>query len=225
MRSSGLQDRAAAIDALLGVARRETLVLALADGAADHDGAAVAAARLRWAIGTVRQLIAAVEHAPWIEPHIRQLDQVANRAQRWLATEPTRSSREIGELVDRLFARPGRRGPGIDAAHASLVDHDLDDLDLEGSRWRHATLSHCTLRHARLIDARLDGAVFSDCDLRGADLQIVRSPSAAALDGARFVRCDLRETRWAGRELGGASFLDCQLLGAHGAPGLAGTTS
>jgi Pentapeptide repeats (9 copies) len=282
MTRSGLQDRAAAIDTLLSVARRETLVLAIAVGAMDDDAAAVASARLRWAIGSARQLITTSGPDQFREPHARQLDRVANRAQRWLFTEPPESLHEISCLVDRVAARRGGCAAAIDAEHASLVDLDLDELDLgrialhgaslidvtarhagcdaadarstrwlrcelegsslamavfsastvehcelshanlEGTSWHRATLSHSALRRTRLVDARLDRAVFSDCNLRGADLGIVRSPNVATLAGARFVRCDLRETNWAGRELGGASFIDCKLFGAHGAPALAG---
>lgn len=282
MTLSGLQDRAAAIDALLCVARRETLVLAIAIGAMDDDGAAVASARLRWAIGSARQLIAAVEQDPLMEHRAGQLDQVANRAQRWLATEPPQPLHAIGNLIERVAARRGPKAPAIDGEYANLADLDLDDLDLgriqlhgasltdvtarragcdaadasstrwlrcrldgsslamavfsgstvehcelsranlEGTSWHRATLSHSSLRRALMIDARLDRTVFSDCSLRGADLEIVRSRDVATLAGARFVRCDLRDTNWAGRELGGATFVDCKLFGAHGVPVLAG---
>jgi uncharacterized protein YjbI with pentapeptide repeats len=93
---------------------------------------------------------------------------------------------------------------------------NLTRANLEGTSWHRATVSHCTLSHARLTDARLDRAVFSDCDLRGASLDIVRSPDVASVAGVRFERCDLRDTSWGGRDLAGAVFSDCDLAGAHG---------
>ena len=281
MTTSGRYGRDAAIEALLSVARREILGLAVATCALDDEAAAIASARLRWAIGSARQLIMALGDGSG-ERHAHQLDRIANRAQRWLVAEPARSLHEIGSLVERMSARRNRRGRGIIADHASLVDLDLDDLDLarislcganltevtlrradctaanasssrwlrcqlehgslamavlagaalercdlsrtrlDGTSWHRATLAHCALRRASLIDARLDRAELSDCDLRGADLAIVRSRDVAMLVGARFVRCDLRNTHWGGRELGGASFVDCKLFGVRGAPALAG---
>jgi len=250
--------------------------------AIDDDAAAVASARLRWAIGCARQLIATLGRGERLERHAGALDRVANRAQRWLASEPPQPLQAIGGLVDRIAARRRRRSAGIVAEHANLVDLDLDGLELsrillrgailsdltarraacdaadarstrwlrcrlddsslavavfsgstlehcdlsranlEGTSWHRATVAHGVLPRASLADARLDRAVFSDCDLRGADLRLVRQPAVASLAGARFVRCDLRDTSWAGRELGGATFVDCKLFGAHGAPALTG---
>src|SRR5215831_9134353 len=59
--SRRLYDRDGAIDLLLSVARRETLLLSVAAGALDDDAAAIASARLRWAIDAARPLIAAGE--------------------------------------------------------------------------------------------------------------------------------------------------------------------
>ena len=279
MTMSGGYGRDAAIEALLSEARRELLVVAIASCSLDDDAAAIASARLRWAISAARPLIAAQGHDA---RHAHQLDRIANRAQRWLAAEPPRPLQEIRSLVDRVSLRRRRRGPAIAADHAVLVDLDLDELDLgrislraahltevglrraacvaadasasrwlrcrlercdlamavlagahlercelsraraEGTSWHRATLVHCALRRASLIDARLDRAELRDCDLRGADLSIVRSPNVATLVGARFVRCDLRDTRWTGRELGGAAFVDCKLFGARGATAVAG---
>ncbi|TMQ13561.1 MAG: pentapeptide repeat-containing protein [Deltaproteobacteria bacterium] len=242
-----------------------------------------AAARLRWAIGSARQLILALGEAAGADRLADQVDRLANRAQRWLVTEPPQPLREIGGLVGRVTRR-GRRGPGLAADHAALVDLDLDGLDLarislcganltevtlrgadcsaadasssrwlrcrlehgslrmavlagatlercdlsrarlDGTSWHRAVLAGCTLHGATLTDARLDRAELTDCDLRGANLAIVRSPHVATLAGARFVRCDLRDTHWGGRELGGASFIDCKLFGARGAPALAGVS-
>jgi uncharacterized protein YjbI with pentapeptide repeats len=276
MTLSGLQDHDAAIDALLSVARREMLLLAVAIGAIDDDGVAVSSARLRWAIGSARQLIVALGADPRIARRAHQLDRAANRAQRWLVTEPPQSLQAISSLVDRIAARRRRGTRAITAEHATLIDLDLDGLELsrillhgaaltdvtaqrarldgadasstrwlrcelagcslmmavftggalercnlvranlDGTSWHRAALSHCALPYARLTDARLDRAAFSDCDLRGACFDIVRSPDVASLAGARFERCDLRETSWAGRDLAGAVFTDCDLAGAHG---------
>src|SRR6185503_1368516 len=80
MTLSGLQDHDAAIDALLAVARREMLHLAIAVGTIDDDGVAVASARLRWAIGSARQLIVSLGSDPRITRRAHQLDRAANRA-------------------------------------------------------------------------------------------------------------------------------------------------
>src|SRR5579859_6095272 len=107
MTSAGPCDRDAAIEALLAVARRETLALAVATCALDDDAAAVASARLRWAIGAARPLILARD-AAMAAPRTRlaglahQLDRIANRAQRWLTDAPARPLREIGGLVGRM---------------------------------------------------------------------------------------------------------------------------
>lgn len=268
---AGRQDHDAAIDSLLFIARRETLLLAIATGTADDDRAAVASGRLRWAIGSARQLLGAAT-GPRGRAHAEELCRIANRAQRWLVEEPPRSLPALGLIIDRLALR--RRGVAIDARHASLADLDLDDLDLSrielhganlleisarraalfaadasstrwqrcqleacslvmavlcgsalercdlsranliATSWHRAVVSGCALVHATLIDARLDRALFCDCDLRGADLRIQRSPEVATLAGAHFIRCDLRDTNWAGRELAGATFVDCKLAPA-----------
>src|SRR5882762_6013849 len=90
----------AAIDELLSVARREALMLAIATSALDDDAAAVAAARLRWAIDAARPLVATRGAR-----HAEQLDRSANRAQRWLVDEPLRSLPELARLVDRAARR------------------------------------------------------------------------------------------------------------------------
>jgi len=272
MTFAGSSDRVTAIDALLAVARREILLLAIAVGALDDDAAAVACARLRWAIGVVRQLLAALDDDDVRGERLaRELDRIANHAQRWLVDEPPSSLSEVNGLAERIAERRGWRAQAIAAEHANLVDLDLDDLELsrialcgarlteitaqragweladarstrwercrleaaslamavlsdstfdhcdlscanlEATSWQSATLAHCALARAVLIDARLDGAVFTDCDLRGADFEIARAPAVAALAGTQFVRCDLRDTNWRGRDLAGATFVDCVL--------------
>src|SRR5262249_23330369 len=100
-------DREAAIDAVLSVARRETLMFAAAASAPDDDAVAIASARLRWAIGSARQLIVARDlgAAAGHVRHVEQLERLANRAQRWLVAEPPRPLPEIGLLIDRAARR------------------------------------------------------------------------------------------------------------------------
>jgi uncharacterized protein YjbI with pentapeptide repeats len=233
MTFAGPGDRATAIDALLAVARRELLALAVATCAIDDAAAAVASARLRWAISSARQLILAHGGGagPAVHAHARlayQLDRIANRAQRWLVDDPPRSLHEIAGLVDRISARRGRRLPALDADHAALVDLDLDDLDLDrislrganltevslrragctaadasGSRWR-----RCRLDRAALAMAVFAGAELAHCNLSRADLAGT-SWHRATLAGCALRRATLTDTR-----LDRAVFSDCDLRGA-----------
>jgi uncharacterized protein YjbI with pentapeptide repeats len=227
MTLAGRNDRETAIDALLSVARREILLLAVAVGAIDDDAAAVASARLRWAIGAARQLIA-LGHDEAAERHAGELDRVANRAQRWLVSEPPRPLHAIRDLVDRIAARPGRRRPGILAEHANLVDLDLDGLALARIRLHGAILTDVTARRAgcdaadarasRWLRCRLDAsslamAVFSgstleDCELARANLQ------GTSWHRAALARCDLSRAALLDARLDRAVFSDCNLRGA-----------
>jgi uncharacterized protein YjbI with pentapeptide repeats len=228
MTLSGLQDRVAAIDALLYVARREMLLLAIAIGAIDDDGAAVAAARLRWAIGSARQLLATFDEDIVQAHRARQLDRIANRAQRWLVGEPPRSLQEIGGLIDRIAARRRPHAVGIEAAHASLVDLDLDELDLgkiglQGAiltdvAARRAVCDAADLRAARWLRGELEGSSFAmavfagasveHCDLSRANLE------AASWHRATVVHSALRRALLIDARLDRAVFRDCNLRGA-----------
>jgi uncharacterized protein YjbI with pentapeptide repeats len=233
MTSAGPCDRDAAAEALLAVARRETLALAIATCALDDDAAAVASARLRWAIGAARPLILAQDAArrasrTRLAGLAYQLDRIANRAQRWLVDEPPRSLREIGSLVDRMSARRGPRTAAIHADHAALVDLDLDDLDLARISLRGAKLTEVSLRRAactaadasasrwqrcRLDRAALAMAVLTDARLASCDL------SRAGLAGtswhrATLAHCALRRATLIDARLDRAVFTDCDLRGA-----------
>lgn len=210
MRSVGSCDRDAAIEALLGVARRETLALAVATCALDDDAAAVASARLRWAISAARPLILAQDGAR-AAPHTRlaglahQLDRIANRAQRWLAGEPPRSLREIARLVERRSARYGPRIAAIHADHAALVDLDLDDLDLARISLRGAKLTEVSLRRAACTAADATGSRWQRCRLDRAALAM------AVLTDARLARCDLSRAGLAGTSWHRATLVHCAL--------------
>jgi uncharacterized protein YjbI with pentapeptide repeats len=228
MTLSGLQDRAAAIDALLSVARRETLVLVIAVGALDDATAAVASSRLRWAIDAARQLITTSRPDRFHESRARQLDRIANRAQCWLVTEPSHAWSELGELVERGAAGCDANAPAIDARRASLADLDLDELDLCRIALHGATLIDVTARRteAAAADARvsrwlrceLEGsslamAVLSDSNLQHCEL------STANLEGASWLRaslshCTLRRARLVDARLDRAVLSDCNLRGA-----------
>lgn len=204
---SGRYGRDAAIEALLSTARRELLGLAVATCAIDDDAAAIASARLRWAIGSVRQLILALGDDARAEPLAEQLDRVANRAQRWLVAEPPRSLREIGSLVDRRSARR-RRGPGLAADHAALVDLDLDRLDLARISLCGANLTEITLRGADCTAADATSSRWLRCHLEHGALGM------AVLAGASLERCDLSRARLDGTSWHRAALSHCMLRGA-----------
>jgi uncharacterized protein YjbI with pentapeptide repeats len=228
MTLSGLQQRDVAVEALLSVARRETLLLAIASCAADDDGAAVASARLRWAIGSARQLIATFWNDRRVQRCVSELDRVANRAQRWLVEEPPRSLHTIGELVDRVAIRRGRRAAGIDAEHVSLLDLDLDELELgrillhgasltevtarrascdaadaSSTRWLHCQLEHCSLTMSVFTGSALD-----HCDLTRTNLE------GTSWHRAALSHCNLPRTSLVDARLDRAVFTDCNLRGA-----------
>jgi len=213
----GPRDRDAAIEALLDVARRETLALAVATCALDDDAAAVASARLRWAIGAARPLILAndaendaANDAARTAPRMQlaglahRLDRIANRAQRWLVDEPARPLREIGGLVDRMSARRSPRS-AIRADHAALVDLDLDDLDLARISLRGAKLADVSLRRASCPGADATGSRWQRCRLDRAGLAM------AVLADAQLARCDLSRADLAGTSWHRAALAHCAL--------------
>jgi uncharacterized protein YjbI with pentapeptide repeats len=221
-------DRGAAIDALLAAARRETLLLAIAIGALDDDAAALATSRLRWTIGTARQLIAALDSDEGVERHACELDRVANRAQRWLVGEPAQPLLTSGGLADRIAARRRRRAIGILADDASLVDLDLSGLALSRISLRGAILADIVARRAdceaadaratrwlrcQLDDSSLAMAVFAgsrldDCDLTRADL------TSTSWHRATLSHCTLARTSLVDARLERAVLVDCDLRGA-----------
>lgn len=112
-------------------------------------------------------------------------------------------------------------------AKAHMVDTYLFDslftqcrfvgADLTRTLWFRSTLTGCYfLLRTQLVDASLDGATFTDCDLRGTDLSVTRDGPIGTTVGTRFIRCDLRDTIWEGRDLFRTSFVDCKLAGARG---------
>jgi uncharacterized protein YjbI with pentapeptide repeats len=105
---------------------------------------------------------------------------------------------------------------------ASVERSSFVDAELDRSTWYRATVRECDLRKARFGNAAFDRAVFTDCDLRGAQLALHdRQPLGTAFK-TRFERCDLRDTTWADRDLGSAEFVDCKLDGAAGKPHFVG---
>lgn len=227
MTLAGLHDHDAAIGALLAVARRETLLLAVAIGAIDDDAAAVASARLRWAIGTARHLIATTEPGP-SERLAIELDRVANRAQRWLVGEPPQPLHAISGLVDRIAARRGRRSAGILADHANLVDVDLDGLQLSRISLQGTLLTDVTARRAscdaadaratRWLRCRLDGSSLAMAVFAGSTLEHCEL-SRANLEGTSWHRaalshCTLSSASLVDARLDRAVITDCDLRAA-----------
>jgi hypothetical protein len=207
MTLSGLQDRGAAIEALLAVARREMLLLAIAIGAIDDDSAAVASARLRWAIGSARQLILSLGADARAGRFAWQLDRAANRAQRWLVSEPAQSLQAISGLVDRVAARRGRRA--IAAEHANLVDLDLDGLELSRILLHGAALTDVTARRARCDAADASSTRWVRCDLESCSLAM------SVFTGGTLERCDFSRGNLEGTSWHRATLSHCMLTRAR----------
>jgi uncharacterized protein YjbI with pentapeptide repeats len=119
-------------------------------------------------------------------------------------------------------------------ARTGLVGACFDDAVLDGcilncamassTRWNSAQLSACQLIGCDLSDATLNYSIFTDCDLRGADLGVLRRDDSDGLGGVMFVRCDLRDSQWTGRRLRNVVFSDCKLHGVRGRPKLDAVT-
>jgi uncharacterized protein YjbI with pentapeptide repeats len=95
------------------------------------------------------------------------------------------------------------RGAGVDLGdllRATVTGGDWDGVRLERALLNDAVFTSVSLCDARLVDARLDGALFVDCDLRGADLSAdLDYLSLGTNVGTRFVGCDLRGAVVTGR--------------------------
>lgn len=228
MTLAGLQDLAAAIDTLLCIARRETLVLAIASGAMDDDGVAVASARLRWSIGSARQLIATFDHDPFMKHRVRRLEWIADRAQRWFVTEPSQSLHAIGNLVERAAAQRDQHAPAINAQHARLVDLDLDDLELGSISLHGASLTDVTARRVSCEAADASATRWHRCQLDSSALAMAVF-SGSTLEHCELSRANLEGTSWhratlshtslrrailIDARLDRAAFSDCNLRGA-----------
>jgi uncharacterized protein YjbI with pentapeptide repeats len=93
-----------------------------------------------------------------------------------------------------------------------------DRLHLTDSR-----LTGVRLARLRLISAPLDGAVFTDCDFREANLGVnPQFADKATTTKTRFVGCDFRGANFAGRRLQDTVFERCRFHGVHGAPKIEG---
>jgi hypothetical protein len=116
---------------------------------------------------------------------------------------------EQGELVECDLRGSDLRLGKLD--RVVVTGGDWDRVKFDRATLRHAWFEGVSLRDAVLHDARLDGAMFLECDVRGADVRATdHLLGLSTHQGTRFVRCDLRDTRWDGRRgLDAAEFVDC----------------
>jgi uncharacterized protein YjbI with pentapeptide repeats len=103
-----------------------------------------------------------------------------------------------------------------------VVRSDFARSNMTRSAWSRGAVARSRFAGAAFVDATLDRVVFTDCDLRGADLSAPGLGHRASAEGVRFVRCDLRGTCWAGRALRGVRIIDCKMHGVHGTATLEG---
>jgi len=215
---------AAAVDGMLAIARRETLVLAAALQSTDLDGILIARGRLRWSLACAQQF-AACSPTAWVRLRPR-LVAVCEAAERWLpqgSTDNVRPER-LQHLVQQL-QEPGLGLRTICADDALIAAFDLDELPLSGISLREATVTRVTARRARLeamnaATARitrsdfeaasmrraiLNDAVLEECTLSRANLEST-SLIGATLTGCVAIRAVLIDAN-----LEGARFVDCDL--------------
>jgi uncharacterized protein YjbI with pentapeptide repeats len=102
---------------------------------------------------------------------------------------------------------------------AQLDGCSLLRVKTDRSSWRDARVTATRLNLAEFGSSRLDGAHFTDCDLRAAWLRPGRLPGPPGSSaGAVFERCDLRDADLAGADLAGATFAGCLFRGTRGLP-------
>ena len=101
---------------------------------------------------------------------------------------------------------------------ALLADCSLERLHTRQSSWRGAVVRRSRLRLSDFRSSRLDGAQFTDCDLREAWFAPGPGRSSGTSAGAVFERCDLRDADFTGRDLAGVTFAGCRFRGATGLP-------
>jgi len=192
-----------AFEAMLAIARREVLILAVAVQSQDAEGRVIGAARLRWALSRAEELAGSVrDGALQVWP---RLAAVRRSAERWAAG--AERVHLTATTLDRLLAGFGAASDAdprvIDATATTLDDLDLDDLHLPGLSLRRAEVTRVSARHAQLehldaigstvVQCRFDAAsmalasldeiTMEDCDLSRANLERV------GLRGARVARC------------------------------------
>lgn len=107
-------------------------------------------------------------------------------------------------------------------ADAALDTCDLARANLERTTWLATRAVSSRFAGAMMTDTVLDRASFLDCDLRGADLSVVKCGPFASAARVELIDCDLRETSWRGRVLRGLRMEGCKVYGMRGAPVLEG---
>lgn len=103
---------------------------------------------------------------------------------------------------------------GATLAAASWANHDLDDIDLRGSRASGMDFSFSSMHDGDLSDGKFDHAKFMDTSLRGANLRN-SDLSAIAGRGVDFYDTDLRGANLEGADLRLANFERSQIEGAN----------
>jgi uncharacterized protein YjbI with pentapeptide repeats len=108
------------------------------------------------------------------------------------------------------------RGDGGTFERVKVADSRLTGLAWADGLLRDAAFGGCKLDLSNWRFATFDVAVFTDCNLAGADF------TSADLRGASFVRCDLSGAQFSNATMEGARFRGCELAGIGGMTSWAG---
>lgn len=94
---------------------------------------------------------------------------------------------------------------------------------LERSFWTNAKVTGVSFRSCTLVDACFDGATFTDCDFRYANIsRKVLSGDFARCPGTRFIRCNFQGANLDGLRFNDTTFEECCFNETSGKPDLEG---
>jgi uncharacterized protein YjbI with pentapeptide repeats len=212
----------ALIEGVLGIARRETLVLAAALQQNNRAAAADASSKVRYAIAYATQC-ASRSHADFKRLGER-IALIQRSVEGWL---PQGIASEVERDLHSKILAKGRLAQ-IHADDVLVVALNLDDLPLTGLSVCRSKLVRISARQAALDMILAEAAIISESTFQAANLRLGNFSSVtfekcdfskANLDGSKWRRavvknCDFREAVLFHADLSGSHFIECDFRDA-----------